>query len=105
MANITEDKLNEAIEYVEEVSDKDYENLLDEFIHEQEAINGFLDEQLEDLGSEDESNDIITTIIIIYKALRDEFGNVPSVNPITLEKCKKEHNSLMDEIQEISRTS
>jgi chemotaxis protein histidine kinase CheA len=105
MAKINEDKLDAAIDFIEELSDKAYESFLDTFEKEQPELFNYLNERLEDLETEDQQNDVITIMMIILKALKEENPDMFIISTKVIEECARKHEALLEEIEEISRTN
>lgn len=105
MAKITEEKLDAAIDFIEELSDQAYENFLDTFETEQPELFNYLNDKLEDLETEEQRNDVITMMMIILKALKEEYPDMFMVSQKVIDTCSEKHEALLEEIQEISRTN
>jgi hypothetical protein len=105
MAKITEDKLEKAIDHVEGLSDKAYEKLIDVFEKEQPELGEFFNNKLEDLDSEEERNDVITIMMILYYVISTENPNLFIVSEKTIESCENRNNEIQEEIKEITKTS
>ncbi len=105
MAKINEEKLENAIDYIEELSDAKYEKLLDTFEKEQPELYNFFNEKLEELDDEDQTNDVITIMMIIYYVISSENPNMFIVSNKTIDKCDARHQKLLEEITEVARTN
>ncbi|MEQ8358852.1 MAG: hypothetical protein RH860_05140 [Cytophagales bacterium] len=105
MARINDEKLEKAIDYIEELSDAKYEKLLDTFEKEQPELYSFLNEKLEDLDDEDQRNDVITIMMIIYYVISTENPNMFIVSNKIIDKCETRQQEILEEINQIARTS
>lgn len=98
MARINDEKLEKAIDYIEELSDAKYEKLLDTFEKEQPELYSFLNEKLEDLDDEDQRNDVITIMMIIYYVISTENPNMFIVSNKIIDKCETRQQEILEEI-------
>lgn len=105
MAKINDEILEKSIDYVEGLSDKDYEKLIDTFEKEQPELSEYFNEKLEELEDEDQQNDVITIMMILYHVIQGQHPDMFMVSSKTIEKCEKQQLELMEEIQEITKTS
>lgn len=105
MARINDEKLEKAIDYIEDLSDAKYEKLLDTFEKEQPELYHFLNEKLEDLDDEDQRNDVITIMMIIYYVISTENPDMFIVSKKTIDKCEARQQEILDDINEVARTS
>lgn len=105
MKEINDAILEQSIDHVEGLSDADYEKLIDAFEKEQPELSEYFNEKLEDLDDEDQQNDSITILLILYHTIQSQNPNLFMVSKNAIEACEKKQAKLLEEISEISKTS
>jgi hypothetical protein len=105
METINDEMIESAIDIMQEMKDADYEKLMLEFEGSQELIYNFLDEQLEDFQNDEEIEDIISIVLILFVVFKNLEAELSSITAQSFQEIESAQNKLFKEFQDLPKSS